>query len=986
MKKILYYSLLIALGHLLAGCAEKAEESMPGGQTLTVSASFDDGSSRATVVDGGVAVYWEPGDEIKVFCGPASGRMASTNAESSATATFTGPVSGEVNPSAGNRLYALYPYREDAGFDGGAVTTVLPEEQTAVKGSFDRNANIAMAVSDSRDLQFKNVCGGLRFTLTHPGIRRIVFESNGGEYIAGVFSARFEGGVPVVTEVKDGSRTVTLKTEDGSAFETGVWYYMSFLPITLAEGYTVTFSTDTEAAALAVGKAQTVKRGTYGTIPDIDNGLQWNPEEFNKNSFVLKDNVLSIRKQDVARFISSIGQDSFMISEDAPLSLIPSVGEAVFVETGKSDIPYILGKVADVIKTKSSGYTVTTEDAGLGDIFKEFNICEDITLSDVPQYITDEDGNSYECGLASPDIWDELTTPASDTTSVICGGDSESVSKKPFKSASSAKGKSRYPRYVKIANNILHGNLYLDFTAHPDIRFDGEQNTVIFNIPCEVRLGFEGDIGLELDGDKSFNMLQKIKIPVGSAGFLQFYFVPDLSIFCEGKVTIGGDAKLEFYHGSFVMTNETGKSCEYASLEKDRYFNIAKFKSDGAIGIRYGAGIHSCVFNEKLFGFGMDLTGSLKAQVSGEFPSEGGKELSKNLTARIQPTVDLAGYVDWRVALNRPDKLEIPIFSASLTPYDVDLLPLFKLVSSKVTSGGKKALVQAKAFRNSFISSTEGGYCLFEKGNDVPLSYKQIYGTRTKTSSSPSTKGNPVMLAADDSNDGGLSFDLEVGKTYEIAPYTIVNEGEYVYGEKTPLDIPLCPDENHIHAIDLGLSVKWACCNVGASKPEEFGGYFAWGETAEKSYYDWDTYRWGSGRYELSKYCTDSFDGTYDGRTTLDPGDDVAHVRLGGSWRMPTRTECDELIDNCTSEWTTLNGVKGRKFTSRKNGNSIFLPAAGSRGYDGLDTVGSRGLYWSSSLCTDDPSSAYNMLFFSGYVGMIRIDRCGGRSVRPVSE
>ena len=153
-------------------------------------------------------------------------------------------------------------------------------------------------------------------------------------------------------------------------------------------------------------------------------------------------------------------------------------------------------------------------------------------------------------------------------------------------------------------------------------------------------------------------------------------------------------------------------------------------------------------------------------------------------------------------------------------------------------------------------------------------------------------------------------------------------------------------------AVDLGLSVKWATFNVGATSPEEYGGYYAWGETEEKEDYSWETYKWCNGSYDtMTKYCTNSSYGTVDNKTVLDLEDDVAHVKWGGDWRMPTTDEQDELRNNCTWEWTALNGVNGYRVTG-PNGNSIFLPAAG---YRYRTAVGSRGyycLYWSGSSST----------------------------------
>ena len=197
--------------------------------------------------------------------------------------------------------------------------------------------------------------------------------------------------------------------------------------------------------------------------------------------------------------------------------------------------------------------------------------------------------------------------------------------------------------------------------------------------------------------------------------------------------------------------------------------------------------------------------------------------------------------------------------------------------------------------------------------------------------------------------------------------------------------------ENGHAYVDLGLpsGLKWATCNVGATTPEEYGDYFAWGETEPKDYYDWSTYKYCNGSYNtMTKYCTDSYYGTVDNKTTLELTDDAARVNWGGKWRMPTKAEQDELSDtnNCTWECTTQNGVKGYKVTSKKNGNSIFLPAAGYCDDDYLYYAGSDGVYWSSSLCTGGSNCAYVVDFYSGYVGWYGSYRYHGRSVRAVCE
>ena len=189
-------------------------------------------------------------------------------------------------------------------------------------------------------------------------------------------------------------------------------------------------------------------------------------------------------------------------------------------------------------------------------------------------------------------------------------------------------------------------------------------------------------------------------------------------------------------------------------------------------------------------------------------------------------------------------------------------------------------------------------------------------------------------------------------------------------------------------AIDLGLpsGLKWASCNVGATAPEEFGGYYAWGETEEKEDFSWSTYKYCNGSYDsMTKYCTDSYDGTIDNKTTLEPEDDVAHVQWGGSWRMPTKAEQDELRNNCTWNWTTLNGVNGYRITG-PNGNSIFLPAAGYRDGSEVYYQGYCGHYWSSSLSSDSSYDACGLAFYSSGYDWDSGLRYLGQSVRPVCE
>ncbi len=211
--------------------------------------------------------------------------------------------------------------------------------------------------------------------------------------------------------------------------------------------------------------------------------------------------------------------------------------------------------------------------------------------------------------------------------------------------------------------------------------------------------------------------------------------------------------------------------------------------------------------------------------------------------------------------------------------------------------------------------------------------------------------------------------------------------------------------ENGFGYIDLDLpsGLKWATCNVGATKPEEYGNYYAWGEVEPKTEYNWSTYKFmdsnindwnGINKYTFADgqmsgvwYDGNKFIG--DNKTILDKEDDAAAVNMGGSWRMPTYDEIEELKTECTWTWTddyNGTGVAGRIVTSKTNDNSIFLPAAGYRSNSDLNYAGVYGRYWSSSLDKYYVDFAYSCYFSSGWVDWSEDYRYCGLSVRGVTE
>ena len=304
---------------------------------------------------------------------------------------------------------------------------------------------------------------------------------------------------------------------------------------------------------------------------------------------------------------------------------------------------------------------------------------------------------------------------------------------------------------------------------------------------------------------------------------------------------------------------------------------------------------------------------------------------------------------------------------------------------SFTTKAKTTATITTKSATNvSYTSATVGGNVTNDGGAAV-----------TERGVCYSTSANPTTANTKITSGSGLGqftcnlTDLQDGTTYYVRAYAINAKGTS-YGVGISFTTMQLQEgggmENGYIYIDLGLSVKWATCNVGANSPEDYGDYFAWGETTTKNTYSWSTYKWCNGSSStLTKYNTNSSYGTIDNITQLDLSDDAARANWGGSWRMPTDAEMTELRSNCTWTWTTQNGVNGYKVTSKSNGNSIFLPAAGYRGGSSLGNVGDYGYYWSSSSHTDIPLYAWRVYFNSSSV---RRDgstyRYNGQSVRPV--
>ena len=316
----------------------------------------------------------------------------------------------------------------------------------------------------------------------------------------------------------------------------------------------------------------------------------------------------------------------------------------------------------------------------------------------------------------------------------------------------------------------------------------------------------------------------------------------------------------------------------------------------------------------------------------------------------------------------------------------------YKAEPKTFTTSSIQVSVTAAASDIHCKSATISGRLSVQSEDSFSKSAEVYYSSSENTLAGLKSNGTKETLTLEE--DGSfretLSF-LSPSTSYNFIVVAKVDDAEFVsaIGNFSTLTSPS-------GSVDLGLSVLWASCNLGSSKPSEYGGYYQWAGTKDVSDTSIDLY-WSNCPYHTgsdektgwTKYNTNSSYGTKDNRTVLEPMDDAASVALGGKWRIPTDEEWTELFNNCSWTSTTIDGVKGYKVQSKKPGytdNWIFLPAAGFRKVDSLLEVGSYGNYWSSSLNTGYPDSAYYMHFISPYNGMSTGYRYYGQSVRPVSD
>ena len=333
-----------------------------------------------------------------------------------------------------------------------------------------------------------------------------------------------------------------------------------------------------------------------------------------------------------------------------------------------------------------------------------------------------------------------------------------------------------------------------------------------------------------------------------------------------------------------------------------------------------------------------------------------------NLSVGGSTTVSIAGgYYYYEAVSANTDVVEASVFGMTV---------LLKAIDSGKTTVTVKDVLTYRTIdipivvNNNTLQLSETALTLLEG--------KQVTVDIISGSGLYSIKSSDENVAIAHISDGKITV-IAVSSGTATITVSDTNSGEMTKIEVTVNAAPsICPDDHHPHMIDLGLpsGTKWACCNVGADKPEDNGKYFAWGETEEKGEYNWSNYIHRDDSFTYHTFDSDISGTQYD----------VAHIQWGGPWVIPPLDQIKELIDNCSSQRITMNGVNGQSFTG-PNGKTIFLPAAGY-GPNSSGNTGSSGYYWSSSPCSEE--EAFHLYFYPNGMSYKGEYRFYGYSIRPI--
>lgn len=671
----------------------------------------------------------------------------------------------------------------------------------------------------------------------------------------------------------------------------------------------------------------------------------------------------TVYKNDVTRIDGPlldyiIGCDglTLKLKSTTPYEVMPHQGDKLVLLEGCVALPYGFSGIVSEIRSGGDVIDVVCEQAYLEDLFDSF--CSVSTMygsEDAPPvYITtggperavyNPDDRNFDLGPFTYDVSGEIsngTTPNSDLA--------------------------------------MQGEASVSLSINPTFRV---HTFLILGDGCGTYFNswITGDINLESDFSVYGNVeyshdieMAEVNIAIPyTAGLVKFYFVP--GVFGRIGATFSSSVSASRKYAFFMAYDYSSKGesvikpllkCPLVSTSTDIEGGI---DGSAAFGAFIETGFHLLSRDlAKVY-----VRGEYGWQVNGDFvllnsdivESENNTRLYERIKSSSIETGPFMNATMGSSVLNDGPSVTL---GEGATLRKRDIVPTFSNTDLTRSSGSSSSVDAFTQMSGDCLFPVSVGFRLLDDNENTVADFESSDKYTNQGGSL-----NHTFTGIDDNNS------YTVYPKVKLLGFDILASPSAQLGKKV---IHSCPDENHPHAIDLGLpsGTKWCCCNVGASLPDEYGGYYAWGETNEKSYYYWDNYAYiNSATGQFIDIGSDIAGTQYD----------VARVRMGAPWQMPTKEQIQELIDCCTWQWTQrwpLHGEVDGQLVTGPNGGQIFLPAAGERwtddfGHDHLSSEGRIGGYWSSSLLS---YKVFVLWFSPNFWNLNALFQYEGLPVRPV--
>ena len=892
---------------VLASCQEESFEGRDGSDNYYASVETF-GTGTKTALGEGRSIVWSSEDRIAVFEGNGAGQgyqvLDSYVGKSSGEfAEVEGLMTEGTGAGIGGTI-AVYPFNEDLTVTSGDDETYViegitfPSEQKYIAGSFSDEAFPMAAVCEqgNKSLSFRNIGGVLKLSLTGSySVSQITLTGNSGEPLSGSATVTLSSdGIPSVTMSDDASTSVTLICDPAVQLdsEKATDFYISIPPTEFEMGFTVTV-TDSEGVehTKSTEKANNLLRSRIHIMPTLGS------DDF--TIMKLAENAKVYDEDKTDHFLSAengkIVIASSMAEED-----IPQVGEIIICPITEATPNGYIGKVI-ASEASASGIEVQTEVVPLHEAFEELHISTTIDMAPYISSVEDGEGNELEFRMVSEEEWPQEA---------------------PLTKAEFSKDLNFA---VIIENDIFEGSIYQNnrLNVNIDISWFRVER---FDVSVEKKSGVKGEwglIGYETEEFKKTLGQMKIKsLPIPIPGTL-ITLVPSVyaELFFESKAEVSLTAELglvlehQLYKFSYNNGNPASESIDLMRGPK-AYFQCSSLEAKGEMALGLTGGINVAFWDEAKLAFGTEITAKGTAGIEAEISMED-ELLESNVKVSLTPSVISTVYAEsalFKAAGFDDGKISKEFASLDLEELEIYALPRFSKIEK--STEGLEMIAAADVDKLSLIWCEEKGFALFEKDAEEALEHIAFDNPEPNFTTNRDT----------------VVFTLQSAKKEYIAKPYVLAFGKYYYGN----------DDDRW--VDLGLpsGILWAAYNVGASSPEEYGGYYSWGTFGKWDEIDEnDIYNYNRGNdISGSKY-------------------DVANILWGDGARIPTVTEMDELMENCTFTLADHNNTKGNKVTG-PNGNSIFLPFAGSY-EDGVEGEGLCAEFWSSSLTGEDLDHAYQM-------------------------